>query len=191
MKIEDLLKGAFLEFCLVLCTCVLLFQILLCSTDIWCHGYRRISLRVLLCISHCNRFLFCTQPSSWSFKWVSTFLYAVQPFVTANSAVIWPSRYIHPYFNLKTTATSQGGPGGEFWLYWKFVLFMCLFCTRGIGWFSNRTETSVDGGARKSNNWLDQWHSGKLALEVEFSPLVLTARFPVVKWRSRSVAKSA
>ena len=51
--------------------------------------------------------------------------------------------------------------------------------------------TSVDDGARKSNNWLDQWYSGKLALEVEFSPLVLTARFPVVKWRSRSVAKSA
>ena len=31
-----------------------------------------------------------------------------------------------------------------------------------IGWFSNRTGTSVDDGARKSNNWLDQWLSGKL-----------------------------
>ena len=31
-----------------------------------------------------------------------------------------------------------------------------------IGWFSNRTGTSVDEGARKSNNWLDQWQSGKL-----------------------------
>ena len=30
-----------------------------------------------------------------------------------------------------------------------------------IGWFSNRTGTSVDDGARKSNNWLDQWQSGK------------------------------
>ena len=29
-------------------------------------------------------------------------------------------------------------------------------------WFSNRTGTSVDNGARKSNNWLDQWQSGKL-----------------------------
>ena len=33
---------------------------------------------------------------------------------------------------------------------------------RIIGWFSNRTETSVDDGARKSNNWLDQWLSVKL-----------------------------
>ena len=31
-----------------------------------------------------------------------------------------------------------------------------------IGWFSNRTGTSVDDGARKSNNWLDQWQSDKL-----------------------------
>ena len=29
-------------------------------------------------------------------------------------------------------------------------------------WFSNRMGTSVDNGARKSNNWLDQWQSGKL-----------------------------
>ena len=44
----------------------------------------------------------------------------------------------------------------------------------GIGWFSNRTGTSVDDGARKSNNWLDQWQSGRAA-----------------SWRSRPVAKSA
>ena len=31
-----------------------------------------------------------------------------------------------------------------------------------LGWFSNRTGMSVDYGARKSNNWLDKWHSGKL-----------------------------
>ena len=30
-----------------------------------------------------------------------------------------------------------------------------------LGRFSNRTGTSVDDGARKSNNWLDKWHSGK------------------------------
>ena len=30
-----------------------------------------------------------------------------------------------------------------------------------IGSFSNRTGTSVDNGARKSNSWLDQWKSGK------------------------------
>ena len=39
-----------------------------------------------------------------------------------------------------------------------------------IGRFSNRTGTSVDDGARKSNNWLDQWQSGKLAAKVTFSP---------------------
>ena len=32
-----------------------------------------------------------------------------------------------------------------------------------IGSFSNRTGTSVDDGASKSNNWLDQWQSGKLS----------------------------
>ena len=31
-----------------------------------------------------------------------------------------------------------------------------------IGWFSNRTGTSFDDGARKSNNWLEQWQSEKL-----------------------------
>ena len=31
-----------------------------------------------------------------------------------------------------------------------------------IGWLSNRTGTSVVDGARKSNNWLDQWQRGKL-----------------------------
>ena len=31
-----------------------------------------------------------------------------------------------------------------------------------IGWFSNRTGASIDEGARKSNNWLDQWQSSKL-----------------------------
>ena len=31
-----------------------------------------------------------------------------------------------------------------------------------LAWFSNRTGTSVDDGARKSDTWLDQWQSGKL-----------------------------
>ena len=31
-----------------------------------------------------------------------------------------------------------------------------------IGWFSNRTGTPVDDGARKSNNRLDQWQRDKL-----------------------------
>ena len=39
----------------------------------------------------------------------------------------------------------------------------CTWVRRAIkGWFSNRTGTSVDDGERKSNNWLDQRHSGKL-----------------------------
>ena len=50
-----------------------------------------------------------------------------------------------------------------------------------IGWFSNRMGTTVDDGARKLNNWLDRWQSGKLG----------TARFPVTNWRSRPVAKLA
>ena len=35
--------------------------------------------------------------------------------------------------------------------------------TRTIGLFSNRTGTSVDDGARKSNYRLDRWQSGKLS----------------------------
>ena len=31
-----------------------------------------------------------------------------------------------------------------------------------LGWFSNRTGTSFDDKACKSNNWLDQWQSEKL-----------------------------
>ena len=34
-----------------------------------------------------------------------------------------------------------------------------------LGWFSNRAGTSVDDGACKSNNWLDQLQSGKLGTE--------------------------
>ena len=49
-----------------------------------------------------------------------------------------------------------------------------------LAWFSNRTVnrtgTSVDDCARKSNNWIDQWHSGKLGTEVEFSPFQALTR---------------
>ena len=31
-----------------------------------------------------------------------------------------------------------------------------------LGWFSNKTGTSVDEEVRKSNKWLDQWQSGEL-----------------------------
>ena len=47
-----------------------------------------------------------------------------------------------------------------------FVFHLFAFCTCHVarplvldcilGWFSNRTGTLVDDGARKSNNWLDQ-----------------------------------
>ena len=39
-----------------------------------------------------------------------------------------------------------------------------------LGWFSNSTGTSVDDGARKSNNWLDQWQSGKLGTRSRVQP---------------------
>ena len=59
--------------------------------------------------------------------------------------------------------------GGFFLWSMFFLFFFCpsncvpLFSTVNIiGWFSNRTRTSVDDGAHKSNNWLDQWQNGKL-----------------------------
>ena len=44
------------------------------------------------------------------------------------------------------------------WCTYKVVVVVVYI----LGWFSNRAGTSVDDGARKSNNWLDQWQSGKL-----------------------------
>ena len=60
---------------------------------------------------------------------------------------------------------------------------------RSIVYFNNRTETSVDDGARQSNSWFDQ--SPERQIGHRKSRSVLCARFPVVNWRSRSVAKSA
>ena len=40
----------------------------------------------------------------------------------------------------------------------KFFGFLHLIPSQ----FSNRTATSVDDGARKSNNWIDQWQRDKL-----------------------------
>ena len=37
-----------------------------------------------------------------------------------------------------------------------------------LGSFSNRTGTSVDDGARKLNNWLDQWHNDKFGTGSRF-----------------------
>ena len=51
---------------------------------------------------------------------------------------------------------------------WSCNAFININCNSSralwllIRWFSNRTGTSVDDGARKSNNWLDRWLSGKL-----------------------------
>ena len=41
--------------------------------------------------------------------------------------------------------------------------FLCGVSSKILGLFSNRTGTSVDDGARNSNNWLDQWKNGKLS----------------------------
>ena len=41
--------------------------------------------------------------------------------------------------------------------------FLCGVSSKILGLFSNRTGTSVDDGARNSNNWLDQWQNGKLS----------------------------
>ena len=51
-----------------------------------------------------------------------------------------------------------------------------------IGWFSNKTGTSVDNGARIKNT-----HK---IVEIDSRP-DYSARSRVLKWRSRSVAKSA
>ena len=42
--------------------------------------------------------------------------------------------------------------------------------------FSNRTGTSVDDGARRSNNWRDQWQSSNWAPEVALSPFRALSR---------------
>ena len=52
-----------------------------------------------------------------------------------------------PTFPDSTTGFSQNDVGGT-------------SAERGL--YSYRTGTSVDDGARKPNNWLDQLHSGKL-----------------------------
>ena len=97
------------------------------------------------------------------------------------------------------TEASDGGTGRDESLYLVThmptktrgkIKLLGTLCSSRLGWFSNRTGTSVNDGARKSDNWLDQWLSGKLGTGSR-SSLVLSARFAVVKWRSRSVAKSA
>ena len=44
-----------------------------------------------------------------------------------------------------------------------YLFLSCaLFFSCNEADLANRTGTSVDDGARKSNNWLDQWQSDKL-----------------------------
>ena len=45
-----------------------------------------------------------------------------------------------------------------------------------LGWFSNRTGTSVDDGARKSNDCLTNGWAANWAPEVEFSPFRALSR---------------
>ena len=56
-----------------------------------------------------------------------------------------------------------------------------------LGWLSNRTGTSLDDGANQTTG-LTKCRAANLAPE---AASVLSARFPVVNWCSRSVAKSA
>ena len=51
-----------------------------------------------------------------------------------------------------------------------FVTLPLPFVRSLIGWFSNRTGTSVDDGAHKSNNWLTNGRAANWAPEVEFRP---------------------
>ena len=63
------------------------------------------------------------------------------------------------------------------YLYLLLLFWAVIFLFHSIlGWFSNRTGTSVDNGARKSNNWLDQWQSGKLGTGSLFSPFRVLSR---------------
>ena len=56
----------------------------------------------------------------------------------------------------------------------------CIHTSRGsaakTSWFSNRTGTSVDNGARKSNNCLTNGWAANWAPEVEFSPFRALSR---------------
>ena len=66
-----------------------------------------------------------------------------------------------------------------------------IFCWQlrfRLGWFSNRPGTSVDDGARKIKQLA--WSMAERQIGHRKSRLVLPARFPVVNWRSCSVAKS-
>ena len=48
------------------------------------------------------------------------------------------------------------------YLFKSYGINFCEWCKMLLGWFSNRTGTSVDDGVRKLNNWLHQWESRKL-----------------------------
>ena len=50
----------------------------------------------------------------------------------------------------------------EVWYVPTSVIHLHHLTSYILGWFSNSMGTSVDDCARKSNNWLDQWHSEKL-----------------------------
>ena len=74
----------------------------------------------------------------------------------------------------------------------KSILFSKKESRKTLGWFSNRTGTSVHNGVRKTNNWLDQWQRmAERQIRHRKSCLVLSTRFPVANWRSGPVAKSA
>ena len=73
-------------------------------------------------------------------------------------------RFIYPWCS--AGALRPRSSAHKFLTLFKFLEFSLrtwkLIGHSTLGWFSKRTGTSVDNGACKSNNWLDQWQSGKL-----------------------------
>ena len=73
-------------------------------------------------------------------------------------------RFIYPWCS--ASALRARSSANKFLTLFKFLEFSLrtwkLIGHSTLGWFSKRTGTSVDNRACKSNNWLDQWQSGKL-----------------------------
>ena len=60
-----------------------------------------------------------------------------------------------------------------------------------LGWFSNRMQNGNVSWRRRAQIKQLAWPMVERQIGDRKSSLVLSARFPVAKWRSRSVAKSA
>ena len=81
---------------------------------------------------------------------------------------IWHQLQRHPATVFRKMSVRRSNGYRQISTLWKRLPLTCwahLYYLYGlyltIGWFSNRTGTSVDDGASKLNNWIDQWQSGK------------------------------